>query len=36
MAYARAKQFQVVLNREWSRRVALDQGVFSGHAPGLG
>jgi dehydrogenase/reductase SDR family member 12 len=34
VAYARAKRAQVVLNREWARRVAPDQVVFQAMHPG--
>ena len=33
VAYARAKRAQVVLNREWARRVAPDQVVFQAMHP---
>ena len=34
VAYARAKRAQVVLNREWARRVAPDEVVFQAMHPG--
>jgi len=34
VAYARAKRAQVVLNREWARRVAADEVVFQAMHPG--
>jgi dehydrogenase/reductase SDR family member 12 len=34
VAYGRAKRAQVVLNREWARRVAADQVVFQAMHPG--